>query len=484
MLIGGAASSGLLFAGRGIAASDDLAMLDAVGQAQAIRRGEISALEILEATIDRARRLNPRVNAIVTESYETARERAQTGTFRGPFAGVPMFVKDLTEVAGVRTTFGSRAYLDNVSTQTDPYVGALEAAGFNICGKTNTAEFGLTGTTESLALGPCYNPWNLGRSAGGSSGGAAAAVAMGIVPIAHGNDGGGSIRIPASHCGLVGLKASRGRNQGLGDEFTVLHQGVLTRTVRDTAQLLAAAERREPAPGLSPIGLVTGPARRRLRIAFHRDGLAGERPDMDVERALEDSVELCGRLGHDVTEIRPTIDGRAFNDHFLAMWGSFAAAVTAAFEQRTGERPSLQDFEPLTLAFAEYARRRGSTAQEQSIPALLALSQDYLRQTSGYDAVLTPTMTAPAWPIGYFNPAQPFELFLERKVQLLAYTPLHNIAGTPAITLPLAWTDQRLPIGLQFAALPGGERTLLELAFELEKAAPWARRTPPLYALG
>lgn len=473
---------GTALPGAGRASTDPaVASLDATGQAEAIARGDLTAKTMLEETFQRIASLNPMLNAVVLSDFEGATGRAGAAS-SGAFAGVPILIKDMTDTAGLRTTYGSRAYLGNVPEVSDPYVTALERAGFNVCGKTNTAEFGLTATTESLALGPCYNPWNVDYSTGGSSGGAAASVASGMVAIAHATDGGGSIRIPAACCGVFGFKPSRGRNVGLGDEFTILHHGAITRTVRDAAGLLAATERAEPAPGLEPVNRVEGPSATRLRIGYRLQGLAGEVPDADVQTAFEGAVELCRGLGHRVEPFEIEAGSEAFFDAFLDLWASFGFSLLDTFEKQFGRRPTLQDFEPLTFGLAEYFKRRGPASVPESMQLMQSIAGAFVERLGSIDVLLTPTLTSPSVRIGYLNPALPFELFLERSRFFSGYTPIHNIAGTPAMSVPLAWNDANLPVGLQFSAAPSRERTLLELAYELEQSQPWRNRKPAINA--
>ena len=296
---------------------DPFARLDGIALAQKIAKGDATALEVLDAAIARIERLNPKINAVVTTDFDRARSRARENKFQGPFAGVPYLVKDLSDFAGLRTTKGSRAMLGNIADKTDVYVQACVDAGMNVVGKSNTPEFGMSCTTESLALGPCYNPWDLVRSAGGSSGGAAAAVASGMVPIAQGSDSGGSIRIPASCCGVFGLKPSRGRMIGSSDAFGFATRGVLTRSVRDSAHALAATERPQPAPGLKPVGLVKEPSKRRLTIGLYLKGEYGVEPEPEVADAVMATARLCEELGHKVRTAQIRFDAAISKDYHI-----------------------------------------------------------------------------------------------------------------------------------------------------------------------
>lgn len=462
-----------------LASQNPFLELDAVAQAELVGKGEVTAVELLEAAIGRIDAVNPSVNAVVTKLYDSARERAASGDFDGPFAGVPFLVKDLNDVAGARTTNGCRAMLENIAETNHAYIQACIDAGLNPCGKTNTPEFGLQATTESLALGPCYNPWDPTRSSGGSSGGAGAAVATGMVPLAHGNDGGGSIRIPSSCCGVFGLKTSRGRLIGTTNRFSLAVQGGLTRTVRDSAHLLAHTERDKPAPGLEPVGLVKGPSERRLRIGMYLHGTRGEQPAADVAEAIQSTAELCRELGHEVVDASLEYDGQRMVDEFLTLWSSTAGEVADKLEDEFGRPVNPQDLEPLTLTFAEQYRNGGNRKMLPAVQFLLRLAKSVNKQVEAYDALLCPVLRTVPPMIGEQGPTVPYDALIERMISYVAYTPLHNITGMPAMSVPLFWNGDGLPIGSQFAARVGGERTLLELAYELEAARPWKDKWAP-----
>jgi len=461
------------------AASDPFLKLDGVGQAQAIKKGEATPGDLLEAAIKRIGRLNPKVNAVVTADFEGARSRASQNEFGGPFAGVPFLVKDLDDFAGIRTTNGARAMLGYVPEETEDYIQACADAGFNVMGKSNTPEFGLCATTESLALGPCYNPWDLTRSSGGSSGGAGAAVAAGLVPIAQGSDGGGSIRIPASCCGVFGLKPSRGRMIGSSDEFSFSVKGALTRSIRDSAYVLAHSERKQPAPGLRPVGLVENASRRRLKIALNVRGGRGEQPAADVSDAVLSTAELCEELGHEVSIARIALDGDQLMRDFLTLWASGAGQAVEALEKQFGRPMTHQDLEPLTLAFAEQHQNGGKEHVPAATSRLQAAAESVAEQMQAYDVVLSPVLSTPPPIIGEQAPTVPYDILFERMTNYVAYTPVYNVTGMPAMSVPLYWTKQGLPIGSQFAAKLGDEKTLLELAYELEEARPWADKWAP-----
>ncbi len=460
-------------------AGDPFSKLDGIAQAEMIKNGDASATEVLNAAIARIEALNPKINAVVTADFKQAASRAAANEFAGPFAGVPFLVKDLDDVAGMRTTQGSRAMIASIAKQTEPYIQACIDTGFNVVGKSNTPEFGLTGTTESLALGPCYNPWDLRCSAGGSSGGAGAAVAAGLVPVAQGSDGGGSIRIPSSCCGVFGIKPSRGRLIGSTDEFSFSVKGGLSRSVRDSAYLLARTERKKPAPGLKPIGLVTEPSRRRLTIGMFLKGYRGDEPTPDVSDAILATARLCEELGHDVKIMRFEIDGQRMIEDFLTLWSSIPGQAVEALESEFGRKVTHQDLEPLTLAFAEQYENGGKEKMPEATKRLQQLADDINAQMQPYDAVLSPVLSTAPPQIGHHAPTLPYDTLIERAISYVAYTPLYNVSGMPAMSVPLSWNADDLPIGSQFAAKLGDEQTLLQLAYELEEARPWADRWAP-----
>jgi amidase len=392
-------------------------------------------------------------------------------------------VKDLDDFAGVRTTNGARALLSFIAETTDPYIEACVKTGVNVAGKSNTPEFGLTGTTESLALGPCYNPWDLTRSCGGSSGGAGAAVAAGMVPIAQGSDGGGSIRIPACCCGVFGLKPSRGRLIGSRDEFGFSVNGALSRTVRDTAYLLAHTERQTPAPGLKPVGLVTGPDKRRLKVGMYLRGAYGQEPSPEVSAAVLSTARLCEDLGHDVRIARIEIDGRQMGSDFLTVWSQYAGQAVEQLEKERGRKVTLQDLEPLTLAFAQQYHSGAKQRIPEANKRLEELSKNVSQQMQPYDVLLCPVLSTTPPVIGEHSPTIPYEVLIERMTSYVAYTPVFNVTGMPAMSVPLYWNERGLPIGSHFAAKAGDEQTLLHLAYELEEARPWADKWAPCSAV-
>jgi amidase len=465
--------------------NDVLGDLDATGVAARIRAREITPAEALDAAIARTARVNPRLNFLAQEAYEYGRAHAAAAP-AGPFAGVPTLIKDLSDVAGLPTRNGSRAFVNNVAQSQSPYIDALTAGGLVIFGKSTTPEFGLTATTEPMLGGPTRNPWNTAFSCGGSSGGAAAAVASRAIPIAHASDGGGSIRIPASCNGLVGLKPSRGRHiansrASAGLELSVW--GAVTRTVRDTAAWHALTERTGADAAFPPVGLVTGPNTRRLRIVVDIADLRGDEPHAEVRAAIEAAAALCRGLGHEVRMARAgSFDGPQLADDFILLWAAGAAQVVARVRQAAPQAQLDQLLEPLTLDLARHYASAPAGAMDAALVRLRAVSAQYARIFANADVVLTPVLSKPPLPIGEIAPELGMEVGFARAGNYAVYTPLQNVAGTPAISLPLGWSSNGLPIGAHFCAAAGQERTLLELAYELEQAQPWAGRLPGVNA--
>ena len=457
--------------------------LDAVGLAAAIRKGDLQASAAVAAAIARARSLEPQINAIVTETYEQALQSVQ-GPVSGPFGGVPTFIKDLDDVRGVPTHSGSRSFGLTPATTQGPYVDALGRAGLVCIGKSATPEFGLTSTTEPIFGGPTRNPWNPGYSSGGSSGGAAALVAARVVPIAHATDGGGSIRVPASCCGVFGLKPSRGRTVPLGRptgpvEISISH--AVSISVRDSAHWLAATERTGADQVYAPLGVIERAAPRRLRIALDLETLMGTPLDAEVRAAIEDTARKCESLGHRVEAKPLPIAKRELMDAFAIYWASGAARVADGLEKALQRPVTTADLEPWTLGLRRVfiERRAGFDAALATLRASVATCAKFFDE---YDVLLTPTTAQPAPPLGHLGPDVPFETCMERLLAFVGYTPIQNASGQPAMSVPLHWLPSGLPIGSHFVARAGDERTLLELAYELEAAYPWRDRRPALHA--
>jgi len=472
--LGSLAMAGCADFGSSARANDELAWLDATARAEWLQRREISPNELLEATIARIETLNPRLNAIVTPLYERARSEARAPLPEGPFRGVPYALKDLVDLKGTRRTAGSRLLAQNISQDSSEIVKRSVAAGLVIVGKTNTPEFALNGSTEPQLFGPSRNPWDTTRSAGGSSGGAAVAVASGMVPIAHASDGGGSIRIPASCCGLFGLKPSRGRMWGsLATDAGAEH--CLSRSVRDSARLFMWNQRQDPQAPLKPAAVLE-PDERRLKIGFSTANVFDMQPSPAVRSALEDTAALCAAMGHHVEPARLPVDGDEFFLHFMVAWSGGADRMRTAAEAQ-GHRPE-DVLEPWTLYLSDHFRRQAADAGTKASAFFAEHARRFDAFFQQVDVMLTPVVSEEPPPLGHLGPQVPGAQMFERLTRYVSYTPVHNVAGTPAMSVPLGRGPSGLPIGSQFAARLGGEQLLFSLAFELERAAPWAQRRP------
>lgn len=461
--------------------ANDLAALDAVETAARIKSGEISAAEAVEAAIARAEALEPEINAIAFKRFDRARDLAATAS--GPWAGVPTFVKDLDDVTGEPSGFGSRAFPGYKGKAQTPLIDAYLGLGVVSLGKSTTPEFGLTATTEPLSTGKTRNPWNTDYSTGGSSGGAAALVAAGVVPVAHASDGGGSIRIPAACCGTVGLKVSKlrypdARDDPVGPIGLSVH-GVQSRTVRDTAAVLAAMETPPEKSGLAPVGLVVGPARRRLRIRMFTAGAAGRPVDPEVVAATEAAARLCEDLGHSVDAFAIPFD-QEIEDAFLLYWAAMAHAIVTTWESVTRLKRNGLVFEPLTLGLVEHFEARRDRLPA-AIARLEAVRPEYDALFERADVLLSPVIAAPPAKLGWLDVRVEFKEALERLLNYAQFTGLYNIVGAPAISLPLAMSNAGLPIGVMVGGKVGDEKTLLEFSYEIEQAAPWSGRKPPRF---
>ena len=461
--------------------ADNLADLDAAETAARIKSGEISAGEAVGAAIDRAERINKEINAIATQTFDTAREDA--ADVEGVMAGVPTFIKDLYDVTGVPSGFGSRAFPGYVGGDQLPFVTGFLNLGVVSLGKSTSPEFGLTATTESIATGATRNPWNLDHSTGGSSGGAAALVASGVVPIAHATDGGGSIRIPASCCGTVGLKVSRGRTpRGEPSDMplSLSTHGVESRTMRDTAAVSAAMARPSAESGLPPLELVTAPLKERLRIAVVMDGPGGGySADPAVKEATESVAALCADLGHHVEEAVFPVD-EGFSADFSLYWAAIADQVMTSWEQATGMPRNGLAFEPFTLGLAEVFQANQAGFQD-ALARLFAIENVMAEFHQNYDVILSPVLRTPPPEIGYMDGALDYETLIGRLTDYVQYTPLYNVSGAPAISLPLSMSPEGLPVGAMFGAAMGREDLLIGLGFEMEEARPWAGRKPAVF---
>ena len=455
---------------------DVLGILDGVEITKLISTGEIKEIEVVEAAITRAQKVNPSINAIATETFEFALNQIKDSSIT-PFRGVPSFIKDTEDVKGIPTLFGSRAIANKPVKKSSKFVKFYSDMGFRILGKSTLPELGLTCTTEPLATGPTRNPWNLDCSTGGSSGGSAALVASGVVPIAHGNDGGGSIRIPAACCGLVGLKPSRGRlpNEDRIDKMPVniISQGILSRTVRDTAVFYAEAEKQFINSEMPKIGLVEHPGKKRYRIA-----MISNTPNFILDNSSTNGQvikvgKVCEELGHEVEEI-PFPFQKQVMDDFSIYWGALAFYFHHFGKKITKGPIDKKKFERFTLGLSGFYMKN-ILKSISIVKRLRKFAYQYEMFFNQYDLILSPTTSTSAPDLGYLDTNLDFNLALERLLNFVPFTAYQNIAGAPAISLPLGHHEDGLPIGIQFAAALGKEKQLIELAFELEEAIPWSR---------
>lgn len=456
---------------------DALGDLDSVGVAAAIAAGDISAREATQAAVDRVAMVDPMLNAVQHPDIERALASSDRPA-PGVLSGVPSFVKDNTDVAGLPSDQGSLAVRARPATADAAFTEQFRSTGLGVLGKTTMPEFGFNASAEWATLPPTRNPWNTDYSPGGSSGGSAALVASGAVPIAHANDGGGSIRIPAAACGLVGLKPTRGRVVPAAESATlpvdIVSNGVVTRTVRDTAHFLAGTQQFLPAAGLKPLGLVEGPSDRRLRIGVVLDSVTGIPTDDDGRRATIATVDRLTALGHDVFEVPLPTDVR-FMEAFKHYWALLAFS-THHFGKRVMHSPDFDKrlTDPLTQGLARtFLRQVWRTPR--AIRVLKQSEQDYQDAFTDVDLIVSPTLGYVTPRLGHLNASVDFSVHFERLIQYAAFTPLNNASGGPAISLPLAQTADGRPIGVHFSAVHGDEQTLLEIAYELEADTPFAR---------
>lgn len=455
---------------------DTLADYDAVALADLIKRKELHPAEIVEAAIARAEKVAPLLNAIEAERFGHARSEA-TQASSAFFAGVPTFIKDNTALAGMTTNHGSAAVNSSPAKESGIYAKQYMSQGFVCLGKSSLPEFGLNATTEYEEGDPTRNPWHTEYSCGASSGGSAALVASGVVPIAHANDGGGSIRIPAACCGLIGLKPSRGRHvvpeAAQSMPIDLISEGVVTRSVRDTATFHAEGEKYYHNPKLPPLGLVEGPNNRRLRIGLVIDSITGSATDAPTRAAVEQTAEMLAGLGHHVESVPiPALD--RFSDDFLLYWGSLAFALRAGGKHIVDPSFDASRVDGLTVGLSQHFKRRF-----YRLPATLyrlkKSRHESARFFENHDVLLTPVLAHTTPMLGHLSPNVDYDELIERLTRYASFTPLANVTGDPAISLPMSKTEDGLPIAVQLSASHGHERTLLELAYEIEGERPWRR---------
>jgi amidase len=444
--------------------------------ARLVRDGEVTADGLAETARARAEDIQ-RLNAVA----DLADGNCDAGA-AGALAGVPFAVKELLAWPGLPWTMGSRLMAANQAPTLSPYAERIVGSGLNVICSTASSEFGLLGSTESALRGPTLNPWREGLSTGGSSGGSAALVAGGIIPMAHGDDAGGSLRVPAALTGLFGFKPSNRRCAPAWPDApglaSLVVEHCMSRSVRDSATFLAITERTGQDAAYPPDGLVSGPEAARLRISVLAPTLLGRDPDKAVARELDGAAALCERLGHHVdVAAPPAVDGQAASDGFFTAAALAMAQMSQTAAQALGRPPGPSELEPFTLELIEWAASLGPDALGACERALGDAGRAYLTLFERCDVVLSPTLARVSWPIGHLSPTAGRETLIRRTEEAVGYTPIHNAAGCPAMTVPLG-QDEGLPVGIHFAARPGADRLLLALAYELEAAAPWADRTP------
>ncbi|WP_413992285.1 amidase [Labrys okinawensis] len=467
---------------------------DGLGLAELVRGKDVKPEELLDEAIRRTEKIDPEINAVVIKHYDFARGQISEGLPEGPFTGVPFLLKDITTLAGTRTTFGSSAYSEYVADHSSTIARRILNAGVTIFGKTAVPEFGALGTTESRLHGPTRNPWNLDYSAGGSSGGTAAAVAARIVPVAHASDSGGSTRIPASMCGLFGLKPTRARTPigpdiGLGWASLVECPHVISVSVRDSAAMLDALSgpeltspfRAPPAerPFLDEVGRSPG----RLRIAFTTKSPYGEHIDPEIANAVREVASLLEQLGHDVEERVPSLPFDPMEVGEVINGANLVALAVRFAEMRLGRPMTDSDLEPLTLLRARNAQIGTAIDYVTAEQSVSEISRSLVEFFTTCEVFLCPTLCEPPIRIGELDPMIPDLARIQAARRRVWPMPIvFNMSGQPSMSVPLAWHKSGLPMGMMFSGRFGDEATLLRLASQLEQARPWNSKMPPNFA--
>ncbi len=488
--------------------TDALIGYDAIGLSELIKKGEITPLELLEITIQRIEKINPKLNAVIYKMYDQARAAAESWNpdlraGKAPealFGGVPFLLKDMiAECKGTPFNEGSRAVQDYISKLDSELVRRQKASGLIILGKTNPSEFGIFPASETVFHGSTVNPWDSGLTSGGSSGGSAAAVAAGIVPMAHGNDGGGSIRIPASCCGAFGLKPTRGRNP-LGPLFGdlgggIAHEHALTRTVRDSAALLDVTSGPDPGdpyhaplnewPFLQEVKRDAG----RLKIGVLGSVPEGwnEETDLspDCESAVKDAARLCESLGHIIEEVPAAqLSYPDIPQTFIVIFSCFVGHMVAYWERELGKKIKQEELEPATWDIYQKSLKTTGVDYLVAVEELQRFARKIAHwfHNGKYDMLLSPTMRIPPTKLGDFKPTPDDpDRWLKNALSFVAFTRTQNITGQPAMSVPLYWNEDSIPIGVQFAGRFGEEGKLFRLAAQVEQARPWADKIPPIH---
>lgn len=496
-LLGGAAASVLAACGKSAAPGTEApapvpaaepgtpvpgGWIDGTDMAARIARGDTTSLAEVDAAIARANAVNGQINAIASEIFDTA--RAEAGhTPAGPFQGVPTFIKDLHNWNGAQTWYGSRAFKGFEPGKDDPLPAKWRAEGLVVLGKSTSPEMGLMASTEALVTGETCNPWDTTRIVGGSSGGAAALVAARVVPFAHASDGGGSIRIPASTCGVFGLKPSRGQlpaHDGPGGPpIDISVQHAVTISVRDSANLFRDTQTNDGT--YAPLAADLAPLGRRLKIGFTTTAYAGTDVAPETKSALEDVAKLCTDLGHEIVDYVPPFSGQEFLDKFLLYWAAGAADFAQQASAFSGKPVGPDIVEPWTLGLTNmFLERQGEFEETVAWLKNLEAVYDSGFADQGIDLILTPVTGSPAVKLGEQAPTVEYATLYERVVTFAAFTAPMNVAGAASMSVPLSWTEGGLPVGAMFSGKRGDDQLLFELALQLEQARPWAGRIPPV----
>lgn len=465
---------------------------DALGLAELVAKKQITPAELLNAVRQRVEALNPKLNAFCHLFFDKAEEQIKNELGSGPFRGVPFALKDLGQyLKGTITSAGSRVWKDQVASYDSTLVTRYKQAGLVIFGKTASPELGLTMTTESVLYGQTHNPWNLERTSGGSSGGSSSAVAARILPMAHASDGGGSIRIPASCCGLFGLKPTRGRvpmgpAQFEGWNGLSAHHAV-TISVRDNAALLDVSSGAElgspyfPPPQQRPFLKEAGADPGKLRIALIVDSPTGTPVDSECRTAATDAAKLCESLGHKVEEARWPIDAPIMREAFLAIINVSVARTLDDAAKTLGRDVTDKDVEPVTWSMAQQGRNVSSIVYSRAIGTIHQIGLTMAKFQQTYDVILNPTLGKPPVPLGALSLSpKNMQSFTKEITEFGPFTAIYNVTGQPSMSVPLHWTPDGLPVGVMFSARFGDEATLFRLASQLEKAKPWAERRPKI----
>jgi amidase len=471
--------------------SKKLVHSDAISHAELVKNGEYTSEEMVEIYIENIEKLNPKLNAVISKTYENARSITSNKNPEAPFYGVPTLIKDNVDVAGSSTTNASKLLVDYIPTEDSEIVKRIKKAGFIILGRTNMPEFGILCTTEPNLYGPTHNPWDPTKTPGGSSGGAAAAVASNMIPIAHGNDGGGSIRIPSSCCGLFGLKPSRGRNPHsvewgeIGNKLAVNH--MITKSVRDSAALLdllsgpTHGQLYNTSPPKNTFLKEAGTSPGKLSIAYMDESFRGGPVDPICVNIVQETADLCIELGHKVNYVKPPLDDRKYSRPFNILWALMFYSLLEQLSNQLDVQIDTDIVEPQTFGMYSSGKRIKALDYLNATQQLQETTKTFSLFMKDYDLLLTPTLAEPPAPLGSFKST--VEEPMKGPLRCALFTPFTsfvNALGVPAISVPLHWSNDRLPLGSQFIGKYGDEATLLRLGSQLEKTKPWIGERPQI----